>query len=439
MNPISPHWIGAHRGTLGTKTDKQLFAEWQPKFIKIITDDETVPYIEDVPVDTKIVVRHYPMSELFHNRGFADTRNASVETSDTTRDNIIETYYGSEGSGRDLLLVLPKATRSAMRSMQTPEDAALQHAQISERIAQWCETRGVSRQRLVFEGLNEPQLWSTEPPHLVARYEKARLVEMHKRNLCSVVGNFGVGWPGNGGVQNAPVQWDFFKTVITTMLPGDYLGLHEYWSVNGVMQNWRWWAGRYEQCPYNVPILITETGIDTGVSGQFYGSWRNLPGDEAAQAERYVDELIYYWNKCYTDGRINGIFPFTYDRGSDTWYYFDIRTEMFMQKWFAKKDTVRDLTSGSVMPPPVTPPSTSELGQAILAEAEKQQTVKINPDAALLKAIANAGMWATTSEFGYVYNGKNYTAQRGESTTDGRVIVFYVENGKWDQIMQEQR
>ena len=66
---FSPHWISTHRGTLGSTPDRDVFARWHPALLKTITVDEKVPYLEDIPPYSKIVVRNHPMSELNDNRG----------------------------------------------------------------------------------------------------------------------------------------------------------------------------------------------------------------------------------------------------------------------------------------------------------------------------------------------------------------------------------
>lgn len=437
-NPICPHLIPAHWGSFGPYSDRDVFAQWQPSFIKVITDDETVPYIDQYPADAKLIVRNYPLSENYHKRGFRAVRS-------------VTTYFGiQEGSGRDTYHYnVPNKAMNADRftlayAEENPTTTGYAHADACNRIAQWCEGRGVPRSRLLFEGLNEPMLWSVEPPDLLAEYYYAFLKRLHEHNLHGVVGNFGVGWPGNSGIQDAPVQWNFFANAINIMQAGDYLGLHEYWALNGVdntMNNqrsmWRWWAGRYEQCPYNVPILITECGIDTGVTGQFYGSWRRLPGNENQQIDRYIDELLWYWEKCLNDRRIKAIFPFTYDRGSATWFEFDIRHEGFIRRWLERK--------GGALPPVNTPPApppvpVTDIGNIMLALGEKEQVVRINPKAALLVTIGKNGLVATSNEFRYRHtDGKEYVGQRAESTTTGEVAVFYVEAGKWNKIMRKNR
>jgi hypothetical protein len=330
-NPVGVHWIPVHVGEIGGLHDREWFKRQGPAFVKIITNDETVPHIEDVPAGAKLIIRNYPLSEQGHDRGFA-VRLAGLEDARLTQ----------EGSRRDYLVSGPGAFAEVLRREvwlegmhSVPEAVGAEHAATCNRIAQWCAGRGVGKERLLFEGLNEPMLWSTEPPDVVARYYAAFLKGLHGFGLRGVCGNFGVGWPGNGGVQDAPVDWAPFRPMIDAMIDGDYLGLHEYWALEGAGQNWRWWAGRFTQCPYEVPILITECGIDTGVTGQFYGGWANLPGQMTERARRYVGELAWYWQQCRADGRVQAIFPFTYDRGSDTWVHFDHRNE----------DLLREVTS----------------------------------------------------------------------------------------------
>ena len=371
-NPLSTHLIPAHWGGVGGKTDAEWLRLWDPAFVKVVTDDDTVPHLDELPPNSKIVVRHYPDSEQGHDRGFSTVRGALTDT------HMPAHVDAQNGSGRDSYVSGPGAfggdwtakDGSLFRGMASkPEDVGRAHAERSHRIAAWCEARGVPRSRLWFEGLNEPMVWSVEPPAQVASYYRAFLIGLHARNLRGVVGNFGVGWPGNGGVQDAPVQWDFFKPAIdamnTTPDRPDYLGLHEYWDLFGPEQNWRWWAGRFLQCPYRVPILITETNVDTGVSGNPGGGWQNLPGQMTERAKRNVGELAWYWQKCCEDGRVKGILPFTYDRaGQDgkpgSWQAFDVRNEDWLKELVARKAEFRETVQTPVIlppAPPATPPT----------------------------------------------------------------------------------
>ena len=386
---ISVHWIPTHRGTVGDTPDRDVFARWEPPFVKIVCVDEKPPYTEDVPASARIVIRNHPMSELFGSRGF-ESRGILADSSEINQleyelypwDNR-DSRYAWRPAVQDRRGLAGQAAVGA-----TPETVGLEHAEVCRRMAAYLETKGVGLSRLLFEGLNEPQLWANEPPALVARYYKAFLNGLHAYGLHGVVGNFGVGWPGNGGVQDAPVDWDFFKPVIDIMQIGDYLGLHEYWALNGVTNQmngqpdmWRWWAGRYLQCPYDVPILITECGIDTGVTGNWYGGWGDLPGTFDQKAERYCDELWWYAEQCAADGRVKGILPFTYDIGGREWEKFDIRNTVWLEWFFRKLDAEGMPQPGGTMPIPTPspiPPPVPEDGYKIIP-----MPIRSEPNAAM--------------------------------------------------------
>jgi len=417
------HWIPTHRGTLGSTPDRDIFARWQPGFVKIITVDNAVPYLEDVPATARIVVRNHPMSELNGDRSLIPVAGAPAPpVVDETPEAIaakyaayFEAWAEQPPSG---------AERTGPRSLASagPETIGAQHAAICQAMAQYCESRGVNRSRLLFEGLNEPQLWANEPPDLTARYYRAFLVGLHGFGLYGVVGNFGVGWPGNGGVADTPPQWEFFRPVINEMRAGDYLGLHEYWALNGPQQNWRWWAGRFLQCPYQVPILITECGIDTGVTGQWYGGWRDLPGNsEDEKAARYSNELVWYAQQGLADGRVGQVFTFTYDIGSSHWEKFDIRNWPFLDAFFKVKDQVTN------PPPPPPPPPPGNLEQQIRNAAWNQLGIPFNPDAAF-------GRYAREKQLGNPvtteFDISNYRAQGF-----ARKIIYCV-IGQWDEITE---
>jgi hypothetical protein len=335
------HWIPTHRGEFNGRQDREWIADLEPGMVKIVAIDTAVPYTEDVPADAMIVVRNHPMSELNGARALASAGiergpNSSLEEryesyfrwyATVSKAHISTAPWTSTASSN-----VPRQVLSARSSeASSPESIGAAHATTCQKMAQYCEGKGVSRGRLVFEGLNEPQLWGNEPPDLTARYYRAFLTGLHGYGLHGVVGNFGVGWPGNGGVADAPPAWDFFKPVIDIMQPGDYLGLHEYWSIDGPKTNWRWWGGRFLQCPYDVPILITECGVDTGVVGVWNGGWRDIPGrttDEIAAA--YLEMLWWYMEQCASDGRVKCVFPFTHDIGGKEWEKFDIRDGVFL-------------------------------------------------------------------------------------------------------------
>jgi hypothetical protein len=336
---INPHWIPTHRGA----EDKARFARWNPAYVKLVCIDERPPYLEDMPAGALIVIRNHPMSELYGNRSLTTSPAAHGDPGETNLAERYDAYFAEWHAQRAVAGMMRPSMFSAIAGGagtspqgRTPEAKGADHAACCTRMAAYAEAQGIPRGRLLFEGLNEPQLWANEPPALVARYYKAFLQGLHAQGLRGVVGNFGVGWPGNGGPAGAPPQWEFFAPVIEEMDDGDYLGLHEYWALNGPAENWRWWAGRFLQCPFDVRILITECGIDTGVAGPAYGGWCDLPGAVDEKARRYVLELWEYARACAQDPRIRGIFPFTYDIGGKEWERFDIRSEPFLEQFWSR-------------------------------------------------------------------------------------------------------
>lgn len=288
---LCPHWQPIHRGTFGPYVDKDVFAEWRPPFVKVVWDGSTLPYLEDIPPDAKIIWRNYPLSEQFH-AGF---------------------------------------------SAETPEQAAEAYVKNAQEIVDYCEARGVPRSRLLFEGPNEFPVWQHGYEGF-ARLEAARLRGLHRIGCFGVACNLGVGWPHNTGPDTPPV-WDWAAPIVAEFRPGDYFGAHEYWAFDGPLQNWTWWGGRVLSMPYNVPILITECGIDGGVlgAGHVKQGWYDLEyGTLDDKAHTYIDDLWHYANLMRADPRVQGLLIYTYDGNRDDWGRMDIRTETFIKPFFER-------------------------------------------------------------------------------------------------------
>ncbi len=311
-NMLGAHWIPEHRGPEDREAFKRLGLTW----IKIVTVNEQIPYLEDLPPSVEhIIVRYHPMSELFEHRTLLGLDIAAL--------------------GR-------------------------QQAETCDRIARWAEAHGWPRSKSVFEGINEPHYWAPEEaPELVTALELARLHRNHELCLGRAYFNPGVGWPGNGGGVGAPMDDAFMAPVCAAFGPNDYLGSHEYWWLDGPSQNWKWWAGRFTQSGFTVPRLITECGMDQGVTQQgALGGWRNLPGSTEDQAREYVAMLTWYAAMLRADGRVKAFFPFTYDMGSNHWQFMNVRDAAWVN------EAVRQLSSfeaGPVIAPPppvvVVPPA----------------------------------------------------------------------------------
>ena len=171
-------------------------------------------------------------------------------------------------------------------------------------------------------------LWMTynEPPiHRGADYRK-RLIEYTARvlpaahalglNLC--IFNFSVAWPWTN--IDAENWWPEFAPAVTAMKTGDYLGLHEYWGSRGPLDLGAlpWLVGKHRLCPYNVPMLISECGIDLAVEGKPHQGWAG-----AMEPQAYYHQLRQY--HAMLDPRVRGTAIFLMDYEGREWETFDIR------------------------------------------------------------------------------------------------------------------
>jgi hypothetical protein len=92
-------------------------------------------------------------------------------------------------------------------------------------------------------------------------------------------------------------------------------------------------------------------------------------------------------------------------------------------------------------PPPVEPPVVPDdyitLEQAVKGEAEKNDVLRINPKAALCKAGGALGLWPTSNEFTYTFDGVSYTEQRFRNWRNDIVTALYFVTGKWDKLYRQ--
>jgi hypothetical protein len=384
---LCPHWIPTHH----SNTDTDVFRAWNPPFIKVVSVDARPPYLNELPAGAKIILRNHPMSEGFGNRAFID---------------------------------IPDAQAQAMRDVAVCREMA-GYAR---------ETYGIRDAQLLFEGRNEPMVWSTEPPPLTAAYYAAFLIGLHVIGLRGVALNLGVGWPGNDG-KDRPPMWAPFKPVIDAMERGDYIGLHEYWAGNGPEENWKWWAGRFTQCPYDVPMLITECGVDFGVVGLGGNGWLSqyMPGEAPAQkAAKYVSDLARYEELARPDGRAVSVFIFTHDGQEQDWWTFDTRHPEFTNRLVAYTNTMANvpLPPGSAGPidiPDPDPTYTLDGLRNAAWNALYPDGVAYNPDAAFARyARASSFGVPTTNELTY----GPWSAQ-GYATN-----IVYCVTGQWSNLQR---
>jgi hypothetical protein len=191
---------------------------------------------------------------------------------------------------------------------------------------------------------NEPPVWNGELyRQCLVEYTVRFLEHAHRQGLTCCVLNTSVSWPL--AWIDAEDWWPQFKPIIEAMRPGDYVGLHEYWPSTGpdTLDSWPWRAGKHRLCPYNVPILISECGMDQNTVAQnlpwVRAGWRNYLSPQA-----YVEQLRRYHGML--DERVKGTCIFLLDYENNEWESHDIRyclNELLNAQWTAYEPFPRTL------------------------------------------------------------------------------------------------
>lgn len=261
---IGVHLIPAH----GRPSDIEYIRQLQPRSIKIIDPDvEKVSQVFSAAPNALFLLRNHPISEQKHDM----------------YTNPIATGIRHANELHEMVSRLEK--QALERGRPFP-----------------------SRSQITVPGINEPPVWY----HLneTVKYYTAFLDKLNFLDMSGCALNLSVGWPANRGA-DTPVDWSAYEPVHQAILRGNhYLVLHEYWDRNGPQHMWKWWAGRYLQCPWNdVRIIIGECGVDQAVAGPVgHHGWQGL-----MSPQEYVNQLAWYDEQVRADDRIHSFMPFTTD------------------------------------------------------------------------------------------------------------------------------
>jgi hypothetical protein len=172
-------------------------------------------------------------------------------------------------------------------------------------------------------GINEPRVWEQGVAEALRRYTIAMCDEARGLGLRVGAMQLSVGWPANNGADTPP-DWTPWHGVEDAILRGNHaLVLHDYWADLGCGENWGWWAGRSLKCPWQVPIVIGECGIDMYVKdGSVPHESRGWQG--RMSPERYAAELREYTQRMAADSRFIGMCVFASDYANREWASFDV-------------------------------------------------------------------------------------------------------------------
>lgn len=226
---------------------------------------------------------------------------------------------------------------------------------------------------MVFLGINEPHVWTHKAETIT--YTEELLREATKAKIRVGALNLSVGWPANTG-RDTPVRWTPYEEIASLILEGNhYLSLHEYWPHDGVGFQWGWLAGRFTQCPFNVPIMITEAGVDEYVKHEI-ADFNKRGWQGYLTPEQYAAQLHDYVSRCANDDRIVTVTPFTSDYGGKEWKSFDMMPAYPAMKGLDWSMHNVWLPIGS--PPPTIPDDKDDIDLKILSPVDDQYKINQN-------------------------------------------------------------
>jgi murein DD-endopeptidase MepM/ murein hydrolase activator NlpD len=182
---------------------------------------------------------------------------------------------------------------------------------------------GFDRSKTLILGVNEPQVWDPGVPEALRRYTIAMCDEATELGLRVGAMQLSVGWPANTGPATPP-DWSPYHGIDNAIRKNHgALILHEYWADSGPTEMWGWWGGRSLKCPWQVPIIIGETGIDMfvkdGSVAHNQRGWRSRK-----EPQQYANELAEYVSLMSADKRFAGCCVFAADFANHEWWSFDI-------------------------------------------------------------------------------------------------------------------
>jgi hypothetical protein len=207
-----------------------------------------------------------------------------------------------------------------------PHGTGIRHAQDWRgKINTWRSTGAAlpPDDRIIVVGINEPRVWDMLPETVA--YNVAFLDECTRLGLRACALNLSVGWPDNTGPDTAP-DWSRYEPVRAAINRGyHFLCVHEYHYKSGPQDGAGWWCWRVNKCPWDVPIIIGECGIDNYVDKDRWTNEGKPPRGWGGNVDpsTFADYMTRYARGL--DKRVVAILPFLTDYRSNEWASFDTR------------------------------------------------------------------------------------------------------------------
>lgn len=261
-----------------------------------------------------------------------------------------------------------------------------------QRVNEWGGV--IDKDKTYFTGCNEYSVLPGMPIPPFVRSETVFARTLAAAGLKPCIGNEGVGHPAELNSDHM-VDWSPYRDWEKTLQDTDgILGVHEYWrgEIGPYMnvtpadqaRNRFWYAWRFMQCPFDVPIAVTEWGIDQKVDAPMGTPSKGWLG--TVDAQTYANQLAEYCRRAVTDKRFVGAVIFTHDYNSPEWATYD--TDRALNLIVDAGQNVPKINwyrPGSTPIPPIPPDPTPEPTIRVmlpLAKSSYQITQRFHADPA---------------------------------------------------------
>jgi len=232
-------------------------------------------------------------------------------------------------------------------------------------------------------------------------------------------------------------------------------------DINGREQSWDWLADRYDGCTvlparlngepeaWRLQAIFCTTG--PAVLKIEARNSRGQAADNQPVVMTYpslsnpdpgLDDLTAYSNRWSDRGKVHrtnldGVFGYglggAYGPVYHAWVLSSAPSDL-LHRTGMKGGTNHEGPLHGVWQLEAVEPEHATLHDALVWNAERNQVIQFNPEAALQKRIFAAGFVPNSPEFDITFRDVAYVAQRSEHMGTGEVRVYYVRRGHWDSV-----
>ena len=267
---------------------------------------------------------------------------------------------------------------------------------------------------------NEPDVDTIENVVALSRFSVRFNTLMNSIGKTAVLLNTSRGCP----------DFPMMKYLVDVFKVAKWVSFHEYgWPT--MMTETPYHCGRFNLLMdevrkyYTGPmpqVCIGEANVDDGganSSGKHY-SWKTAFNNNFGEL---VNNARWYHGVCINSKyQVGPIFYYISEPNAD-WQDFEINEVNARQLTAINSEFVQPI----------------DVGASMLKEAELQQVIKFNPNAAIQKRIFADGFVPNSGEFSKVISDAVYVGQRAEHLGTGKVRVYYCKAPVWSTVYVKER